>query len=67
MTKKIRKVKDNSFIGYMKRTWKNKLFATGMLLMGVASVIIGEGDATWFVLTVFIWFCLFFSKHDYFQ
>lgn len=67
MTKKIRRIKDNSFRGYIKRTWKNKLAATGMLLTGFASLIPGDGDATWFVMTLFIWFALFFSKHDYFQ
>lgn len=63
--KKIRRLKDNSFSGYIRRTWKNKVLATILLITGFASTF--DGDATWLVFTIFVWIGLFFSKYDYFR
>ena len=53
------------FIRYMRRTWLNKLVAVAMSLLGLLSVIVSEGDATFFILMSLITVPMFFARESW--
>lgn len=53
------------FIRYMRRTWVNKLVALGGMFVGLLSVIVSEGDATFFILMSLIAVPMFFSRESW--
>lgn len=53
------------FIRYMRRTWLNKVVALAATLIGLLSVIVSEGDATFLLLMSFITVPMFFSRESW--
>lgn len=53
------------FIRYMRRTWVNKIVAIGSFLIGLLSVIVSEGDATFFILMSLLAIPMFFSRESW--
>lgn len=53
------------FIRYMRRTWLNKLVAVAMGLLSLLSVIVSEGDATFFILMSLITVPMFFARESW--
>ena len=50
-----------TFIRYMRDTWKNKIYAIGLILLSLVPIYL-EGEGTAFVLALFIAIPMFFSK-----
>ena len=53
------------FRRYLRRTYKNKLYATVMFIGGLISALISDGDATAFVFFSCISIPLFFAKDNW--
>ena len=53
------------FIRYMRRTWLNKLVAVTMSLLGLLSVIVSEGDATFLIFISLITVPMFFARESW--
>lgn len=51
-------------IKYLKRTWKNKVAALALALVGYLSTFI-DGDATAFVFLLFIAVPMFFARNNF--
>lgn len=49
---------------YLKRTWKNKVFATVILAINIGIVILAQ-DATFLVMMLPLILALYFAKRDY--
>lgn len=64
MTKKEKDAR--RFKRYIRRTWRNKMWAGIWLLTGILSVL-PDGDATWLVFTLIISIGLFFTREDLFK
>lgn len=54
----------NRFKSYIRRTWKNKVVALTMDIIGAIPMIL-DGDATAFVGMLILTFPLFFEKKNY--
>jgi hypothetical protein len=64
MTKKEKDAR--RFRRYIRRTWKNKVWAGIWLLTGILSVL-PDGDATWLVFTILPSTYLFFARNNVFE
>ena len=65
MCKEYRRQKAmTGFIKYIRRTWKNKLIAVGLVCAGMAGVVL-EGDATALVLMMLLAMPMFFSSKNW--
>ena len=64
MTKKEKDAR--RFRRYIRRTWKNKLWAGIWMLTGILSMI-PDGDATWMVFATIISTGLFFARKNVFE
>mgnify|MGYP006898653564 CR=1 FL=1 len=53
-----------SFIKYIRRTWKNKLIAMALVCIGMAGVVL-ESDATALVLMLLLAVPMFFSRKNW--
>lgn len=60
---------DTRFKRYMRRTWHNKLVATGVFMVGVAYakavVMMGENDITFSIFLWVIALAMFFARTDW--
>ena len=54
------------FIEHMQRTIKNKVYALGMIILGLASVPVLE-EGTFLLITILMGLALFFAKDDIFE
>lgn len=54
----------NAFIKMMKRTYKNKLAALGLLGLGAVPVVMFN-DGTFMLVAIIFGVPLFFSKHNF--
>lgn len=50
-----------AFIEYMRKTWKNKIYAIGLVLLSMVPIYL-EGEGTAFILAMFMAVPMFFSK-----
>ena len=57
-------VNKKRFRQYMKRTFKNKIVALMLIILGVLSVFI-DGDGTFMIFVVAVSIALFFAKNNY--
>lgn len=55
------------FVDYIRISWKSKIFAIVLIALGMWSARYFDGDATFFVLTLFIGIPSFFAKVDIFE
>lgn len=53
-----------SFIKYIRRTWKNKLIAMALVCIGMTGVVL-ESDATALVLMLLLAVPMFFSRKNW--
>lgn len=60
-----RSTNTDRFIKYLKRTWKNKLYAVALLAMSYVPVIL-DNDATAFVWSLMLAVPMFFTRHKWF-
>ena len=65
MSKKLLKGVER-FIEYIKRTYKNKLYALALIGIGVLSVLV-LNEGTFFVAMLMMGLPLFFTKEDVFE
>lgn len=50
------------FVRHILRTWKQKLYAIGMVALGVLATVLCDGDATLLVLMLCFAVPMFFSR-----
>ena len=60
MKKKIVRM-SKAFVRHMFKTFKNKIFAVALMILGYASTLV-DGDATFFVMTIIFGLPLIFAK-----
>lgn len=49
-----------TFIGYMRKTWKNKIYAIGLILLSMIPIYL-EGEGTAFIMALLLAVPMFFS------
>lgn len=60
----MKKKNENGLIRYIRRTWKNKLAAIALIVIGLMFMNV-EGDGTVFVFTLIFGIPLFFTRVNY--
>ena len=63
MKKKIVRM-SKTFVRHMFKTFKNKIFAIALMILGYASTLV-DGDATFFVATILFGIPLIFAKENW--
>lgn len=53
---------ETRFAAYLRNTWKQKLYAVGMIGLSALAAMLDEGDATMLVIVSCIAIPMFFSK-----
>ena len=53
------------FMRYFRRTLKQKLYALGMIMAGVLSALVSDGDITMLILMLFIAVPMFISRKNW--
>lgn len=60
-----RNTSENKFMRYIRRTWKQKICALALILIGIVSAIVSGGEANALIFLGFIGVPLFFAGTNY--